>query len=302
MVFGVSVFGLNLLRAFKKRPGALFRLSGSRDPLLRPRCKRHHSVVIGVRSGALLGQNGPGTREGCTFSKGLFLVVFRESTLYVVFCVPLGAPGPLRAPSGGAPGPNDQTKVTATLRPVLGRVLRLRAGSRGSPRPRITTYRCAESFSRDRCVFKTLVKCKGFEPFWHPRGPKHVENACLCVFFVPRRLQKGPPEGHEHKTLVNSDRIGGVIFLSSACFCQGALAFCVALFWRPPRCPKGVSGTPFGSSCGRPGVPRRGHRTVVIRYFWGLSGAPWGARWDLARFLRFLLAPFLDKLEVGLRG
>ena len=34
----------------------------------------------------------------------------------------------------------------------------IRAGNRGSPRPRITTYRCAESFSRDRCVFKTLVK------------------------------------------------------------------------------------------------------------------------------------------------
>ena len=158
MVFVVSVFGHIFLRALNKRIGALFRPLASRGPLLRPRCKTQHYVVIGVRSGALLGQNGPGIREWCTFSKSLFLVVFRESTLYVVFCVPLGAPGPLRAPSGGAPGPNDQTKVTATLRPVLGRVWRLRAGSRGSPRPRITTYRCAESFSRDRCVFKTLVK------------------------------------------------------------------------------------------------------------------------------------------------
>ena len=232
-------------------------------------------------------------------------MVFQKFTLYVVFCVPLGAPGPLRAPSGGAPGPNDQTKVTATLRPVLGRVLRLRAGSRGSPRPRITTYSCAESFSRDRCVLKTLVKYEGLEPFWHPRGPKHEEHACLCVFFVPRRLQKSSPEGHEHKTFVNSDRIWGVFLLSFSCslrFCQGALAFCLALFWRPPRCPKGVLGAPLGSSCARPGAPRRGHRNVVIRCFWGLSGAPWGARWDLARFLRFLLAPFLDKLEVGLRG
>ena len=104
MVFGVSVFGHIFLRALNKRIGALFRPLGSRGPLLRPRCKTQHYVVIGVRSGALLGQNGPGTREGCTFSKGLFLIVFRESTLYVVFCVPLGAPGPLRAPSGGAPG------------------------------------------------------------------------------------------------------------------------------------------------------------------------------------------------------
>ncbi len=34
---------------------------------------------------------------------------FRKSTLSVVFRVPLGAPGPLRAPSGGPRGPNDQT-------------------------------------------------------------------------------------------------------------------------------------------------------------------------------------------------
>ena len=93
MVLGVSVFGHVFPRALKTRIGALFRPLGSRGPLLRPRCKTHHYVVIGVRSGALLGQNGPGTREGCTFSKGLFLVVFRESTLYVVFCVPLGARG-----------------------------------------------------------------------------------------------------------------------------------------------------------------------------------------------------------------
>ena len=110
-----------------------FALWGSRGPLLRPRCKTQHYFVIGVRSGALLGQNGPGTREWCTFSKGLFLVVCRESTLYFVFCVPLGAPGPLRAPSGEAPGPNDQTKVTATLRPVLGRVLRCGQAAEGAP-------------------------------------------------------------------------------------------------------------------------------------------------------------------------
>ena len=91
-------------------------------------------------------------------------------------------------------------------------------------------------------------------------------------------------------------------FLVLCVFCQGALACCLALFWRPPRCPKGVSGTPFGSSCGRPGVPRRGHRTVVIRWFWGLSGVLGGARWGLARFLRFLLAHFLNKLEVGPRS
>ena len=104
MVFGVSVCGHVFLRALTKRIGALFRPLASRGPLLRPRRKTQLYVVIGVRSVALLGPNGSGTREGCTFSKSLFFVVFRESTLYVVFCVPLGAPGPLRAPSGGGPG------------------------------------------------------------------------------------------------------------------------------------------------------------------------------------------------------
>ena len=47
----------------------------------------------------------------------------------------------------------------------------------------------------------------------------------------------------------------------------------MALFWRSPRCPKGVFGPPLGSPCARPGAPRRGHRTVVICCLWGLSGA-----------------------------
>ena len=69
-----------------------------------------------------------------------------------------------------------------------------------------------------------------------------------------------------------------------------------------PRCLKGVFGAPLGASRARPGAPRSGHRTVVIRCFWGLTGVLWGARWGLARFLCLLLADFLDKLEVGLRG
>ena len=148
---------------------------------LRPRRKTQLSVVIGVRSGALCGQNRPGDRDGCTFSKSLFLVVFRKSTLCVVFCVPLGVPGPLRAPSGGAPGPNDQTKVTATLRPVLGRVLRLRAGGQSSTRPQNTRDRRAESLRRDRHVFKNLRTIRGFPAFWHPGGPKLQYNARFCV-------------------------------------------------------------------------------------------------------------------------
>ena len=69
-----------------------------------------------------------------------------------------------------------------------------------------------------------------------------------------------------------------------------------------PSVPTGCIGGPFGVLCARPGAPSRGHRTVVIRCFWGLSGVLWGARWGLARFLPSLLAHFLDKLEVGLRS
>ena len=75
-VWCTSVFCPNLFRAFKKRAGALFRSFGSRGPLLRPRRKTQPTVVIGVRSATLFGQNGPGTREWCTFSKRVFLVVF----------------------------------------------------------------------------------------------------------------------------------------------------------------------------------------------------------------------------------
>ena len=40
-----------------------------------------------------------------------------------------------------------------------------------------------------------------------------------------------------------------------------------------PSVPQGcVLGAPLRSSCTRPGAPRRGHRTVVIRCFWGLTG------------------------------
>ena len=95
----------------------------------------------------------------------------------------------------GSPGPHRQTKVTTTLRPVLGRVLRVRAGAQWSTRPQITMGICAECLRRDRRVFKTLVKHKGLESFWHPRGPSHRENACVCVCFIraaasPKKLPR----------------------------------------------------------------------------------------------------------------
>ncbi len=71
-----AIFIPNLFRAFKKRAGAFFRSFGSRGPLLRPRRKTQPTVVIGVRSATLFGQNGLGTLEWCTFSKSVFLIVF----------------------------------------------------------------------------------------------------------------------------------------------------------------------------------------------------------------------------------
>ena len=221
----------------------------------------------------------------------------------------MGAPGPLRAASGGARGPNNQTKVTATLRPAVPRVLRLRAGGRWTTRPQNTTDSCAENLCRDRRVFRNHCKTHGFITFWHPQGSKTVGkrwSLCfLCAAASPTKAAKRPPEGHTHKTLVNSDRIWGVFLSSFSCslrfFFRGS-EFLFGAVVAAPSVPQGCLGGPFGVLCARPGAPRRGHRTVVIRCFWGLTGVLWGARWGLARFLRFLLADFLDKLEVGLRS
>ena len=83
---------------------------------------------------------------------------------------------------------------------------------------------------------------------WQPRGPKHEENACLCVFFVPRRLQKGPPEGQEHKTLVNNDRIWGVFLVLFSCplrFLSRGSGFLCGAVLAAPSVPQGCLGDPF---------------------------------------------------------
>ena len=92
------------------------------------------------------------------------------------------------------------------------------------------------------------------------------------------------------------------LFVCPLRFLLGGSGFVVGVVLAAPRCLKGVFGVPLGASRARPGAPRSGHRTVVIRCFWGLTGVLWGARWGLARFLCLLLADFLDKLEVGLRS
>ena len=128
---------------------------------------------------------------------------------------------------------------------------------------------------------------------------------------MPRYLQKRPsegeerpPEGHEHQTLVNGGRIWGVFLLSFLVFLRflkRGSEFLFGAVLAAPSVPQGCLGGPFGVLCARPGAPREGHRTVVIRCFWGLSGVLWGARWGLARFLPSLLAHFLAELKVGLR-
>ena len=143
------------------------------------------------RSGGLVGQNGPGTRERCILSKSLFLVNFQKSTLCVVFCVPLGAPGLLRASSGGPRGPNNQTKDTASLRPTVRRVLRLWAGRQGGTRPRNTRESCAESARRDRRGFRNPRKIRGVLALWHPRGSN---SAVKCKFLCFVRAAVSPPD------------------------------------------------------------------------------------------------------------
>ena len=193
MVFGVSVFGHIFLRALNKRIGALFRPLGSRGPRLRPRCKTQHYVVIGVRSGALLGQNGPGTREECTFSKGLFLVVFRESTLYVVFCVPLGAPGPLRAPSAGAPGAQQPDQGHGHSEASFRSCLAVAGGQpREPPTAKHDVQVCRKPSSRQACV-QNPRKTRGFGAILAPPGSKTRGKRMFVCFLRAAASPKRAP-------------------------------------------------------------------------------------------------------------
>ena len=158
-------------------------LWGSHGPLLRPRRKTQLSVVIGVRSGALFCQNGPGIREGCTFSKGVFLVVFRKCKLSVVFRVPLGAPGPLRAPSGGAPGAQQPDHghghSEASFRSCF-------AVAGGQPREPQTANHdvqvCRKPSSRQACV-QNPSKTRRFGAILAPPGSK-TRGKCMFVCFL----------------------------------------------------------------------------------------------------------------------
>ena len=184
-----------------------------------------------------------------------------------MFCVPLGAPGPLRAPSGGAPGPNDQTKVTATLRPVLGRVLRLRAVAQWSTRLQITTEICAECLRRDRRVFTNPRKTQGFLAFWHPLGSKTaVKLWFLCFLRAAASPKKAPRRGGAAPRRANAQNprkwrsdlgcVFVVLFFLFCVFCKGALSLCLALFWRPLSSPRVSWGPLWGPLCAARGAQR----------------------------------------------
>ena len=149
-----------------------FILWGTRGQLLRPRRKTQPSLVIGARSAACFGQNGAGAREGCTFIKHWFSHMFSKIHATVVFSVPLGAPGPLRAPSGVAPGAQQPAQGPGHFEAVNQSCLLLPAGSRRSHRARNTMEIRAESLRRDRRVFKTLVKHRVWSHCGTPGGPK----------------------------------------------------------------------------------------------------------------------------------
>ena len=227
---------------------------------------------------------GLALERGAHFQKACFYSFSEQSRCPSCSAFPWGLLGLSGHPLGRFRGPNNQTKDTATLRPAVHRVLRLRTGGQGSTRRRNTTDRRAESLRRDRCVFKTLVKYEGLEPFWHTRGPKHEENVCLCVLLVPRRLQKGFPEGHERKTLVNSDQIWGVFVLSFSCplrFLLRGSGFLFGAVLAAPSVPQGCLGCSFGvplrtARGAQKGPPYR-RDSLFLGSLWGPLGCSVGS-------------------------
>ena len=126
----------------KNTDGVLLALKGSLGPFERPRRETQHTVVISVDVASFVGQNEPGTREMCTFSKCAFFIILssfsnigvppRREAHFTLLGLSLAG---LRAPFGGLPGPKNNPKVAATLRPDFSAVLRLPTGNRTSTKP-----------------------------------------------------------------------------------------------------------------------------------------------------------------------
>ena len=130
---------------------------------------------------------------GAHFQKACFYSFTDKSRFPSCSALPWGLLGLSGHPLGGFRGPNNQTKDTATLRPAVPRVLRLRTGGQGSTRRRNTTDRRAESLRRDRCVFKNPCQIQGFRAFWHPLGSKTaVKRTFLSFLRAAASPQKHP--------------------------------------------------------------------------------------------------------------
>ena len=127
------------------------------------------------------------------FKKLVFYSFTEQSRCPSCSAFPWGLLGLSGHPLGGFRGPNNQTKDTATLRPAVPRVLRLRTGGQGSTRRRNTTDRRAESLRRDRCVFKNPCKIQGFRAFWHPLGSKTAVKRTFLSFLRAAASPKKHP-------------------------------------------------------------------------------------------------------------
>ena len=79
--------------------------------------------------------------------------------------------------------------------------------------------------------FKTLGKCM-----------------CVCFLRAAASPKPSPPEGHEHKTLVNNDRIWGVFLVFFSCplrFLSRGSGLLFGAVLAAPSVPQGCLGDPF---------------------------------------------------------
>ena len=110
----------------------------------------------------------------------------------------------------------------------------------------------------------------------------------VVVFYSCRGVsKKGPPEGHEHKTLVNSDRIWGVCLVLFSCplrFLSRGSGFLCGAVLVAPSVPQGCLGDPFGVLLRAAWGAQKGPPYRRDLLFWGLFGALWGALVGFARF------------------
>ena len=123
-------------------------------------------------------------------------------------------------------------------------------------------------------------------------------NVCFCVFFVPRRLPKRPPEGHAHKTFINSDQNWGVVVSSFSCplrFWLRGSGFLFGAVLAATSVPQGCLGGPFGVLLRAARGAQKWPPYLRDSWFLGLSRALRGvlvaSRWRLARFLHSSFGP-----------